>query len=94
MRYTPEEVTENHELPLKNKDPTLKEIRDDNEKIRKLKFNRFDKPKECSRIAHKIIYEIDANGYPLNPYGRTQLKGRGDLPRWGPNHAEILLISR
>ena len=31
-------------------------------------------------------YKID-NGYPLNPYGRTGIKGRGVLTLWGPTQA-------
>lgn len=31
---------------------------------------------------------------PLNPVGRTGLKGRGLLGRWGPNHAADPIVSR
>lgn len=40
-----------------------------------------------------IIYVLD-NGIPRNPFGRTGLKGRGSLPRWGPNHYVVLIITR
>lgn len=40
-----------------------------------------------------LIYRLD-NGIPLNPFGRTGLRGRGALPRWGPNHYVVLIITR
>lgn len=39
-------------------------------------------------------YAIDEQGYPLNPIGRTGLKGRGLLGRWGPNHAADPIVTR
>ncbi|XP_043279978.1 ADP-ribose pyrophosphatase, mitochondrial [Venturia canescens] len=39
-------------------------------------------------------YTLDEQGYPLNPIGRTGLKGRGLLGRWGPNHAADPIITR
>ncbi|XP_074108972.1 ADP-ribose pyrophosphatase, mitochondrial [Cotesia typhae] len=38
-------------------------------------------------------YTIE-NGYPLNPIGRTGIKGRGLLWHWGPNHAADPIITR
>lgn len=32
-------------------------------------------------------YELDHTRRPLNPMGRTGMRGRGLLGRWGPNHA-------
>ncbi|CAG2113248.1 unnamed protein product, partial [Medioppia subpectinata] len=40
-----------------------------------------------------VLYKLD-NGIPLNPIGRTGLRGRGALHRWGPNHYVILIITR
>ena len=40
-----------------------------------------------------LLYKLD-NGIPQNPYGRTGLRGRGTLPRWGPNHYVILIVTR
>ena len=37
---------------------------------------------------------FDDFGAPLNPRGRTGLKGRGTLPRWGPNMAADPIITR
>ncbi|XP_043201828.1 ADP-ribose pyrophosphatase, mitochondrial-like [Amphibalanus amphitrite] len=39
-------------------------------------------------------YSLDAAGAPLNPVGRTGLRGRGLLGRWGPNHAADPLVTR
>lgn len=40
-----------------------------------------------------MIYVLD-RALPRNPFGRTGLKGRGSLPRWGPNHYVVLIITR
>ena len=48
-------------------------------------------------LAKRTSYEgpIDFdNGRPLNPRGRTGLRGRGALGRWGPNLAADLLLTR
>jgi ADP-ribose pyrophosphatase len=34
------------------------------------------------------------DGRPRNPIGRTGLKGRGILGKWGPNHAADPIVSR
>ena len=39
-------------------------------------------------------YKLEDNFLPLNPFGRTGLRGRGSLPRWGPNHYIIFAITR
>lgn len=36
----------------------------------------------------------DENGYPLNPIGRTGLRGRGMLDKWGPTAAADPVITR
>ncbi|XP_054166897.1 transient receptor potential cation channel subfamily M member 3-like [Oppia nitens] len=41
-----------------------------------------------------LLYRLDDAGLPLNPRGRTGLRGRGVLPRWGPNHFVLLIVSR
>eukprot|EP01102_Stenamoeba_stenopodia_P014840 TRINITY_DN4986_c0_g1_i3.p1 TRINITY_DN4986_c0_g1~~TRINITY_DN4986_c0_g1_i3.p1 ORF type:complete len:219 (+),score=57.77 TRINITY_DN4986_c0_g1_i3:1-657(+) len=38
-------------------------------------------------------YEV-VDGLPRNPFGRTGLKGRGLLGRWGPNHAADPVVTR
>ncbi|CAN8019239.1 unnamed protein product [Ixodes persulcatus] len=41
-----------------------------------------------------VVYKLDATGVPMNPVGRTGLRGRGALPRWGPNHYVLFIITR
>eukprot|EP00730_Choanoeca_flexa_P005209 TRINITY_DN11904_c0_g1_i7.p1 TRINITY_DN11904_c0_g1~~TRINITY_DN11904_c0_g1_i7.p1 ORF type:complete len:1110 (+),score=209.84 TRINITY_DN11904_c0_g1_i7:56-3331(+) len=42
-----------------------------------------------------VTIQLEAKtGRPLNPYGRTGLRGRGLLGRWGPNHAADTLVTR
>ncbi|KAG6452839.1 hypothetical protein O3G_MSEX007805 [Manduca sexta] len=41
-----------------------------------------------------IGYPLNPMGYPLNPIGRTGIKGRGVLGRWGPNHAADPVVTR
>lgn len=46
-----------------------------------------------SRISYTGEYQIK-NRYPLNPFGRTGIAGRGLWGRWGPNHAVDSLVTR
>ncbi|KAI8793689.1 protein ced-11 [Biomphalaria glabrata] len=39
-------------------------------------------------------YVLDTSGVPRNPMGRTGLRGRGNLWRWGPNHMIYAIVSR
>lgn len=39
-------------------------------------------------------YSLDFLGLPVNPMGRTGLRGRGSLFRYGPNHSIQAIISR
>ncbi|KAL1498006.1 hypothetical protein ABEB36_008870 [Hypothenemus hampei] len=48
---------------------------------------------KINRQSHMGTYEIQ-NGRPLNPKGRTGLRGRGLLGRWGPNHAADPIVTR
>ncbi|CAN7992774.1 unnamed protein product [Ixodes hexagonus] len=41
-----------------------------------------------------VVYKLDVTGVPMNPIGRTGLRGRGALPRWGPNHYVLFIITR
>ncbi|XP_076316396.1 transient receptor potential cation channel subfamily M member-like 2 isoform X3 [Tachypleus tridentatus] len=41
-----------------------------------------------------LVYKLDREGVPRNPRGRTGLRGRGALPRWGPNHYVIVVVTR
>ena len=47
-----------------------------------------------NRISFNGAYETDENGCPINPIGRTGLRGRGLLGRWGPNHAADPIVTR
>lgn len=46
------------------------------------------------RRSHMGEYKIDDQGLPINPVGRTGLRGRGCLGRWGPNHAADPIVTR
>ncbi|KAK9888262.1 hypothetical protein WA026_000525 [Henosepilachna vigintioctopunctata] len=55
------------------------------------KFNSLDG--NINRKSYMGNYLIN-NGRPLNPEGRTGLKGRGILGKWGPNHAADPIVTR
>ncbi|CAG9817838.1 unnamed protein product [Phaedon cochleariae] len=46
-----------------------------------------------NRRSHMGDYKI-SDGRPLNPEGRTGIKGRGVLGKWGPNHAADPIVTR
>ncbi|EEB19982.1 conserved hypothetical protein [Pediculus humanus corporis] len=48
---------------------------------------------KVNRKSHFCEYAI-VDGLPINPIGRTGIKGRGVLGRWGPNHAADPIITR
>ncbi|KAK3100700.1 hypothetical protein FSP39_023943 [Pinctada imbricata] len=39
-------------------------------------------------------YKVDASGLPINPMGRTGMRGKGVLWRWGPNHVIKAVCTR
>lgn len=39
------------------------------------------------------VYEV-IDGIPRNPIGRTGVCGRGQLGKWGPNHAADPVVTR
>ncbi|GFQ90467.1 protein ced-11, partial [Trichonephila clavata] len=41
-----------------------------------------------------VVYKLDSEEVPRNVYGRTGLRGRGALLRWGPNHFVLAIITR
>ena len=59
----------------------------------KIPFNREDPATGISRVSFIKEYEIK-EGLPVNPVGRTGLRGRGLLGRWGPNHAADPVVTR
>eukprot|EP00051_Salpingoeca_urceolata_P015365 m.199020 g.199020 ORF g.199020 m.199020 type:complete len:307 (+) comp18382_c0_seq10:705-1625(+) len=56
-------------------------------------FNAIDR--KVNRKSHEGPYEIEPTTHrPRNPHGRTGLRGRGLLGRWGPNHAVDPIVTR
>ena len=54
----------------------------------------FDRTSWClTEDATNLLFKLDGC-VPRNPFGRTGLRGRGSLPRWGPNHYTIVIITR
>ena len=55
-------------------------------------------PQEVPDLMQRETYEgkicFDGAGVPLNPRGRTGLRGRGLLGKWGPNHAAGPIVTR
>ncbi|KRZ54119.1 Mitochondrial-processing peptidase subunit alpha [Trichinella nativa] len=58
-----------------------------------IKFNEIDDELDRRTFVRKK-YKIGPDGRPLNPKGRTGIRGRGTLAYWGPNHAMMTIISR
>ncbi|XP_044016806.1 ADP-ribose pyrophosphatase, mitochondrial [Aphidius gifuensis] len=58
----------------------------------KPKWNQIDG--KINRHCHNGIYKFDDNNRPINPAGRTGIRGRGLLGRWGPNHAADPIVTR
>ncbi len=57
-------------------------------------------PEDPRRLNHQLVscekgdIQYDQLGYPLNIHGRTGLRGRGVLGRWGANFAADPIITR
>ena len=60
-----------------------------------LSFNNVDETKNVhvDRRSYLKIYSV-VDGIPQNPAGRTGIIGRDVLPRWGPNHAGLPVVTR
>lgn len=56
------------------------------------KWNQIDE--KIDRRSHLGEYKLSKDGYPLNPMGRTGIRMRGVLGRWGPNHAADPIVTR
>lgn len=41
-----------------------------------------------------LRYALDSVGVPINPMGRTGIRGKGVLWRWGPNHVIKAVVTR
>lgn len=58
-------------------------------------WNQHDATVNLNRVSHDGAYDIDpASGLPLNPAGRTGVRGRGLLGRFGVNHAADPIVTR
>ncbi|KAL3314907.1 Transient receptor putative cation channel subfamily M member 2 [Cichlidogyrus casuarinus] len=63
--------------------------------LRSIPFNQYDSRVHLRRQSLLGRYRLDPNtGAPLNPMGRTGLLGKGLLPRWGPNHCIVIVLTR
>ena len=49
---------------------------------------------QINRESYNGIYQIDKEGYPLNIFGRTGIRGRGLLGRYGPNFAADPIVTK
>ena len=47
-----------------------------------------------TRVSYEGTIDFDAEGLPMNPRGRTGMRGRGVLWKWGPNHASDPVVVR
>ncbi|XP_065798979.1 transient receptor potential cation channel subfamily M member 2 isoform X3 [Muntiacus reevesi] len=61
------------------------------EPLSKISYNAVDGP--LDRRSFHGVYAV-RDGLPLNPMGRTGLRGRGDLSCFGPNHTLQPVITR
>lgn len=58
-----------------------------------LAYNVLDEEYHVNRASYMGAYRVK-HGLPLNPMGRTGMKGRGLLGRFGPNHAADPIVTR
>lgn len=49
---------------------------------------------QTNRTSYTAVYSVGIDSGPINPIGRTGLKGRGLLGKWGPNHAADPIVTR
>ena len=80
VEYTAEKVLK-QPVWADDQDPTL---------LRK-KMNTIDG--KIDRRSHLGDIKI-VDGRPMNPIGRTGISGRGQLGKWGPNHAADPVVTR
>jgi ADP-ribose pyrophosphatase len=57
-----------------------------------IKWNDVDG--KIDRRSFEGDYKLDEHGVPQNPLGRTGMRGRGLLGRFGPNHAADPIVTR
>lgn len=56
-------------------------------------WNQVDANSKVDRTSHEKEYKV-IGGVPQNPIGRTGIRGRGCLGRWGPNHAADPIVTK
>ena len=58
----------------------------------------LDKIPDSDPLAERLSYEgpirFDPQGFPINPRGRTGIRGRGLLGKWGPNQTADPIVTR
>ncbi|XP_027403278.1 transient receptor potential cation channel subfamily M member 2 isoform X3 [Bos indicus x Bos taurus] len=86
LMYNPPFYTANR----KDKD-LVDPVGDALEPLSRISYNAVDGP--LDRRSFHGVYTV-RDGLPLNPMGRTGLRGRGDLSRFGPNHTLQPVITR
>ena len=64
----------------------------DPENCEQLQFNELDGKVDRRSFVKK--YDIGSDKRPLNPMGRTGVIGRGNLGKWGPNHAADPILTK
>ena len=57
----------------------------------RIAFNVIDKG--VDRTSYTGVFDTH-KGLPRNPIGRTGIRGRGKLGRWGPNHETVIVFTR
>ncbi|ESO02530.1 hypothetical protein HELRODRAFT_106700 [Helobdella robusta] len=60
----------------------------------RISWNQIDTSLNVDRTSFTGNYRLNTDGLPMNPMGRTGIKGRGLLGRWGPNHAGDPIVTR
>lgn len=88
-------ITYTQEKILKDKPVWADADVSDKEKFAKIQFNTMDGV--INRMSYHGNYEmekLDDIDVPRNPSGRTGMKGRGLLGKWGPNHAADPIVTR
>ncbi|XP_072024231.1 ADP-ribose pyrophosphatase, mitochondrial-like [Amphiura filiformis] len=62
---------------------------------KKIVWNKLDGKVNRQTYEKCKTYKVpEIDGRPSNPIGRTGLKGRGELGKWGPNHAADPIVTR
>ncbi|XP_066475364.1 transient receptor potential cation channel subfamily M member 2 isoform X1 [Tiliqua scincoides] len=75
----------------RQEDATAETVRDSLENLSRINFNSVDG--DINRQSFHGTYVVQ-DGLPLNPMGRTGLRGQGILRFFGPNHALYPVVTR